>query len=119
MRALARFFPDVLSRIENPTAFRHQSTQLAFNAASTDPIPLGGCATPHVNTAHDAAVTLLGPLYKLGSGPTSAADARKVDGSPFRLSLRVREHNNQTDAHFELLPIDLADVAACCCSKES
>jgi hypothetical protein len=93
MRALARFYSDVLSRIENPTAFRHQSTQLAFNAASTDPNPLGGCATPDVKTAHDAAVTLLGPLYNLRSGPSSAPDARKVFG---RLSVSVSESENTT-----------------------
>jgi hypothetical protein len=68
------------------------------------PIPLDGWAQPHVKTTHDAAVTFLGPRYNLNSGPSSAAGAWNVDGSPFRLSLSVRENNNQTDAHFEVIP---------------
>jgi hypothetical protein len=53
--------------------------------------------------------------YCCGCGcECSAADARNVDGSPFRLNLRVREHDNQTDAHFDVLPIDLATVSAHC-----
>ena len=67
----------------------------------------------------NAAVILLCSRYNLKSGPSSAAGACNVDGSPFRLSLRVREHNNQTDAHFEVLPNDLRDFSACCCTKES
>jgi hypothetical protein len=119
MRALlACFFPEVLSKIDNPTrhGVYHQSTQLAITSASTDLIPLGRWATPHVKTAYDVAATLLDPLYNPESGPSSAAGAWNLDGSVFRLSLRVREHNNQTDSHFEVIPNNLADISACCCS---
>jgi hypothetical protein len=58
-------------------------------------------------------------IFTTKSGPFSAAGAWIVDGSPFRLSLRVREHHNQTDAHFEVFPDDLDDVPTSCCSEES
>jgi hypothetical protein len=31
----------------------------------------------------------------------------------------VREHNNQTDARFEMIPSEFATVSACCASKNS
>jgi hypothetical protein len=87
----------------------HRSTQLAINSASTDPIPLGRWAPTHVKAMYDAAATL-GTHYNPKSGPSSAAGAWNVVGSPFRLSLGVQEHNNQTDAHFEVILNDLDDV---------
>jgi hypothetical protein len=60
---------------------------------------------------YDAAVTLLlGPLYYLKSGPSSTAGARIADGTPFRLCMSVREHNNQTYAHFEVIPNKLTKL---------
>jgi hypothetical protein len=96
-----------------------------------DPIPLSGCVPPahivrlggcvppaRVKTAHDVVVTLLGRLYNIKKLADFAAGAWNVDGSPFRLSHRVREYNNQPDdAGFEVLPSDLAAVSECCCNS--
>jgi hypothetical protein len=60
-----------------------------------------------------------GPRMLFPGCPLKNRKSRNVDGSPFRLSLRVREHNNQTDAHVDVNPNDLDAVSAWCCSKES